>query len=151
MVRRRWHYSDTNVQRPQMLAAVASFRSDVIAASRMIVIGGPICLARTELFEACDRFVEAVTGERPHHALSHVAALHPERQTEELLRIVEYPSNVTDEDVRLVIATCGDDPAGAIRALLIGQEFLERQLDEAIAAASAGYARKGGGGTAAGV
>ncbi|QND69786.1 hypothetical protein [Tardiphaga robiniae] len=42
-----------------------------------------------------------------------------------------------------VIAQCGGDPRGAVKALLCANELLEADLEKALRAASAGYRRRG--------
>ena len=48
---------------------------------------------------------------------------------------------VSDADIDAVLAACDGDPRAAIRALLIGQQFLEVELEEARREASWGYVR----------
>lgn len=49
--------------------------------------------------------------------------------------------DITEADIDEVIAACSGDPRAAIRALLIGQQFLEAALEEARKEASWGYVR----------
>lgn len=49
--------------------------------------------------------------------------------------------DITEADIDEVIETCSGDPRAAIRALLIGQQFLEAALEEARREASWGYVR----------
>lgn len=48
---------------------------------------------------------------------------------------------ITEADVDEAIATCGGDARAAVKVLLIGQQFLERELEEARQEASWGYVR----------
>lgn len=49
--------------------------------------------------------------------------------------------SIGDDDVDDAIATCGGDPRAAIKALLVGNLFLEQMLDLAKQEASWGYVR----------
>lgn len=49
--------------------------------------------------------------------------------------------DIIEEDVDEAIAACSGDPRAAIRALLIGQQFLEAALEEARKEGSWGYVR----------
>lgn len=49
--------------------------------------------------------------------------------------------DITEADIDEVLAACSGDPRAAIRALLIGQQFLEAALEEARKEASWGYVR----------
>lgn len=51
------------------------------------------------------------------------------------------PFTVTEADIDEILEMCGGRPRDAIRALLIGQRFLEVALDEARQEASWGYVR----------
>lgn len=73
----RWHRSDTSAKTAEVLEAIRVMRSDIVAATRTIKIGGPVDEARGRLFTAADDLVTAVTGEPPNHALSHVAPRPP--------------------------------------------------------------------------
>lgn len=66
------------------------------------------------------------------------AQLLPEVPTEAGL---SDPFTVAEADIDEVLQMCGGDPRDAIRALLIGQRFLEVALDEARQEASWGYVR----------
>lgn len=48
---------------------------------------------------------------------------------------------VTEADVDEVLSICGGDPRAAIKALLIGQQYLEASLERARQEASRGYLR----------
>lgn len=48
---------------------------------------------------------------------------------------------VTEADVDEVLSMCSGDPRAAIKALLIGQQYLEMLLEEARRKASRGYVR----------
>lgn len=49
--------------------------------------------------------------------------------------------DITEADIDEVMAACSGHPRAAIRALLIGQQFLEAALEEARKEASWGYVR----------
>ncbi|MDA9436249.1 hypothetical protein [Bradyrhizobium sp. CCBAU 51627] len=55
------------------------------------------------------------------------------------------PATLAEGDLDLAadqaIAACGSDPREAVKALLVANDFLERQLDELRAKVSTGYAR----------
>ena len=51
------------------------------------------------------------------------------------------PLTVSEEDIDAVLEACGGNSRGTIRALLIGQQFLEAALEEARQEASWGYVR----------
>lgn len=51
------------------------------------------------------------------------------------------PTGDLDLAADQAIAACGGDARAAVKALLVANEFLERQLDELRAKVSTGYAR----------
>ncbi|MDR6952698.1 hypothetical protein J2X65_002057 [Ancylobacter sp. 3268] len=51
------------------------------------------------------------------------------------------PIVISETDVEEAIATCGGDARATVMALLIGQQFLEAELEKARQEASWGYVR----------
>lgn len=52
------------------------------------------------------------------------------------------PFDVSDAEIDQALAACGDDPRATIRALLVGQAYLEKRLSQVQADASVGYRRR---------
>lgn len=53
------------------------------------------------------------------------------------------PFDVSDAEIDQALAACDGDPRATIRALLVGQAYLEHQMSRLKADASAGFRRHG--------
>lgn len=50
--------------------------------------------------------------------------------------------DITDQEIDSAIAACGGDPREAIRALLVGQAWLQADIEAARRGSCAGFSRK---------
>jgi hypothetical protein len=53
------------------------------------------------------------------------------------------PFDISESEIDEALATCDGDARATIRALLIGQAYLEHEMSRLQAAASAGFRRRG--------
>lgn len=53
-----------------------------------------------------------------------------------------FPFDVSDAEIDQALAACEGDPRSTIRALLVGQAFLEHEMSKLKADASAGFRRR---------
>lgn len=54
----------------------------------------------------------------------------------------QIPFDVSDAEIDEALAACDGDPRATIRALLVGQAYLEREMSRIQADASSGFRRR---------